>query len=92
MARDQNGKALKRSMDMDAHSFCIIGAFSRSVGLDSASYYDAAVRLREALGVESLVWYNDNSPAATHAGLMDAFDKAIRLEEARQQFAEEVGP
>ena len=92
IARDEDGKTLKTSMDMDAQSFCIIGAFSRSSGLDSSAYYDAADRLREALGVESLVWYNDSSPAATHADVMDAFDKAIRLEEARQRFAEKVGP
>ena len=92
IARDQDGKALKMASDPDAHSFCVIGAFSRTSGVDSSAYYDAAGRLREALGVESLAWYNDSSPAATHADLMDAFDKAIRLEEARRQFAEEVGP
>ena len=92
IARDRDGKALKMSSDPDAHSFCVIGAFSRTSGVDSGAYYDAAGRLREALGVESLVWYNDDSQAATHSELMDAFDKAIQLEEARRQFAEEVGP
>ncbi len=93
IAHDRNGKELATAKDPDAHSFCIIGAFSRagSLGDGSNGYFLAVAALRQRLGVESLVWYNNHSPVATHADLMDAFDKEIGLEEAREQFAEEVG-
>jgi hypothetical protein len=67
--------------DPRAVCFCIVGAIERTHGDADFQAWEA---LRDAAngGTGSVAEWND-APERTHAEVMDAFDAAIRAEEAR---------